>query len=77
MIHHFFNISLNIRPMDEPVPCSKCREIPYDILMLNCNHNLCVKCAADRIQTQSLSKSPSGKSYLQCERCKIKTILDQ
>ena len=44
--------------------------------MLSCNHDLCVKCAAVRLASQTL-KSTTNKIYLQCESCKKRTILDE
>lgn len=31
---------------DEPEKCAKCGQYPEDILMLSCNHDLCLNCAA-------------------------------
>ncbi len=30
----------------EPQTCTKCGTLPEDILMLACNHDLCLNCAA-------------------------------
>lgn len=35
--------------MDQPQPCTKCNNLPEDILMLACSHDLCLNCAADRL----------------------------
>lgn len=52
--------------MDDLVNCAKCQSIPYDVLMMNCNHNLCVKCAINRMQSQHVAKSVTGRLYIQC-----------
>lgn len=63
--------------MDDLVNCVKCQSIPYDVLMMNCNHNLCVKCAVNRMQAQHVAKSVTGRLYIQCEKCKARTNLDE
>ena len=61
--------------MDDLVNCSKCSSVPYDILMMNCNHNLCTKCAVERLDHQHSIKSIVGRVFIQCEKCKAKLIL--
>lgn len=61
--------------MDDLIHCSKCQSVPYDVLMMNCSHNLCIKCAVERIQSQQ-TKSVVGRMYIQCEKCKGRTNLD-
>lgn len=51
--------------MDDLIHCSKCQSVPYDVLMMNCSHNLCIKCAVERVQSQQ-SKSVVGRMYIQC-----------
>ena len=63
--------------MDSLIQCSKCSVIPYDILMMNCSHNLCIKCAVERMRSQHTVKSLVGRHFLQCEQCKGRTNLDQ
>ena len=63
--------------MDDLVNCSKCSSVPYDILMMNCNHNLCTKCAVERLDNQHSIKSIVGRLFIQCEKCKAKTNLDE
>ena len=63
--------------MDDLVNCSKCSSVPYDILMMNCNHNLCTKCAVERLDHQHSIKSIVGRLFIQCEKCKAKTNLDE
>ena len=60
---------------EDVIACCKCKNIPYDILMMSCNHDLCVKCASQRFSSQPVKNFP-GKSFLQCEKCKAKTVLD-
>ncbi len=42
--------------MEEPQPCSRCKKIPEDILMLSCAHDLCLQCAADRLAVELKKK---------------------
>lgn len=45
-IHNIVDLSYKYtRDMDDLITCSKCAVLPYDILMMTCNHNLCTKCA--------------------------------
>lgn len=34
---------------EDPQACTKCGCMPEDILMLACNHDLCLNCASDRL----------------------------
>ena len=62
--------------MNQPVlSCFKCRKTPEDILILNCNHNLCLDCSAERVYNYS-KISNSDFQTLVCETCQTPTILD-
>lgn len=49
--------------MDEPQPCSRCKKIPEDILMLSCTHDLCLQCAADRLGVELKKKKTADVKY--------------
>ncbi|CAD8195008.1 unnamed protein product [Paramecium octaurelia] len=53
--------------------CSKCLNVPDDILMLTCSHDLCLLCAA-----KSFSQQPSkrSKKFFVCDICSSNTELD-
>jgi hypothetical protein len=34
--------------------CQECGKVPDEILILNCNHNLCLNCAAKNLQHEEL-----------------------
>ena len=60
--------------------CSKCNLVSDEILMLTCDHNLCLQCAAKSLfkDTERLSKNRSSSKYqsIQCEICGNQTALD-
>ena len=37
--------------------CAKCNTYPEDILMLTCNHDLCLICAAKGLQKEEMKHS--------------------
>ena len=41
---------------ENPEKCSICHSIPEDILMLSCNHDLCLNCAAEKFRGPENSK---------------------
>ena len=43
-------------PVENPEKCSICHSIPEDILMLSCNHDLCLKCAAEKFRAPENAK---------------------
>jgi len=62
--------------MKQPIlSCFKCGKTPEDILILNCSHNLCLDCAAERISNYS-QISNTNLQTLVCETCETPTILD-
>lgn len=50
--------------MDEPQPCSRCKKIPEDILMLSCTHDLCLQCAAERLSVELKKKKIADVKFL-------------
>lgn len=61
----------------DAVSCAKCGELPNDVLILTCDHNLCLKCASFNLLQQN-KKPQDGNSFqtVICELCKIATVLD-
>ncbi|CAD8181025.1 unnamed protein product [Paramecium pentaurelia] len=53
--------------------CSKCLKVPDDILMLTCNHDLCLLCAAKSFSQQ---QSKRNKKFFVCDICSSNTELD-
>ena len=45
--------------MEQPQPCTKCQNIPEDILMLSCGHDLCLECAAVRLSVEMKKRKPA------------------
>ena len=37
---------------EEDVCCAKCEERPEDVLILTCDHNLCLNCASKNLYEQ-------------------------
>lgn len=70
-----FNFDTKFNEMDEPQPCSRCKKIPEDILMLSCTHDLCLQCAADRLSVELKKKKIADVNFYQtwksieCEIC--------
>jgi len=46
--------------MEQPQPCTKCKKLPEDILMLACSHDLCLDCASDRLAFELKKKKPAN-----------------
>ncbi|CAD8147049.1 unnamed protein product [Paramecium octaurelia] len=53
--------------------CSYCQKVPDDILMLTCNHDLCLDCAAKSFSNQQAKKH---KKFFVCDICQVNTELD-
>ena len=80
---------LNPRPSEpreeEAVACARCGQLPNDVLILTCDHNLCLRCASHNLRAQN-EKSAQGKAgensgpnsfqTVICEICHIATVLD-
>ncbi|CAD8054725.1 unnamed protein product [Paramecium primaurelia] len=62
--------------------CSYCQKVPDDILMLTCNHDLCLDCAAKSFSTQQAKKNKKVQQFeniikfFVCDICQLKTELD-
>ena len=61
---------------DQPENCAKCRTLPEDILMLTCNHDLCLTCSAKNLQKEAQKKGRSANA-IYCELCGAMTVLDE
>jgi hypothetical protein len=42
---------------DEAVCCAKCGEFPNDVLILTCDHNLCLRCAGHNLRRENMKAS--------------------
>ena len=50
--------------MDQPQPCTKCKKLPEDILMLACSHDICLDCASERLAFEMKKKKPANVLFL-------------
>ena len=80
MIQRYLNWFNNLKfkyKMDEyaTMSCSKCASCPDDILILTCDHNLCLVCACKNLQRERLKSSTEVRSVT-CDICGTSTILD-
>ena len=59
---------------EEPSFCCKCNQITDEILMLTCDHNLCLPCSANVL----FKDSGNSRKYhsIQCDNCGNYTALD-
>ena len=46
---------------EEAVACARCGQLPNDVLILTCDHNLCLRCASHNLRAQN-EKSGQGKA---------------
>lgn len=79
---------LNPRPSEprdeEAVACARCGQLPNDVLILTCDHNLCLRCASDNLRAQNEKAAQgdtdgTGQNSFQtviCDICHIATVLD-
>jgi len=64
--------------LQEPVvtACAACETIPEDVLILTCEHNLCLPCAAANLhQSQQRAENSTFQSVI-CDECGVATVLD-
>ena len=61
--------------MSEEIYCSKCHNKADETLLLSCNHNLCIPCAAENISRQE-NKGINKTQYVICDLCKNETEID-
>ena len=47
-----------------PETCAKCGSLPEDILMLTCNHDLCLPCSAKNHQRELLKNGEKTRVIL-------------
>ena len=59
----------------EDIFCSQCNCKTDQALMLSCEHNLCMNCAAKYL-SQDNPQSSNSKQYISCEICGSKTEID-
>ncbi|CAI2366576.1 unnamed protein product [Moneuplotes crassus] len=62
-------------PQDESTFCAECNNCPEDILVLICNHNLCLPCASKNLKRES-DKSQHTFQTVVCTECGLATVLD-
>ena len=60
---------------EDDVSCAKCMKKPEDVLILTCDHNLCLECAALNLQEQTSQNQNTFKTVI-CEFCQSATVLD-
>eukprot|EP00742_Colponemidia_sp_Colp-10_P008623 GILJ01009351.1.p1 GENE.GILJ01009351.1~~GILJ01009351.1.p1 ORF type:complete len:426 (-),score=55.03 GILJ01009351.1:103-1380(-) len=60
---------------DDHVYCAKCHEALENALMMSCDHNLCLTCAAKNLQMQ-LQTSKQPLKIVVCELCRAETVLE-
>eukprot|EP00347_Sterkiella_histriomuscorum_P002534 403367782 len=60
---------------DQTLVCAKCHNSPDDLLILTCDHNLCLMCASKNLQRESKKAAHSFQTVV-CEMCEIATVLD-
>lgn len=58
--------------MEQPQPCTKCKKLPEDILMLACSHDLCLDCASDRLAFELKKKKPANVPLQQSRALSVK-----
>lgn len=55
--------------------CSRCGTLPDDILVLTCDHNLCLPCSAANLHREELKGQHTFQTVV-CDICHIATVLD-
>ena len=60
---------------EEDIYCSKCNNKNEYALMLSCDHNLCLTCAAEALNGQKIQNFNSNQ-YIKCDKCNSLTELD-
>jgi len=59
----------------EGVECAKCSQPPDDILILTCDHNLCLECAAKNLHREEMKSKHTFQTVV-CDICGVSTVLD-
>jgi len=57
------------------VKCAKCEQQTEDVLILTCDHNLCLQCSADNLRREE-NKDKYSFHTVVCDLCGAATILD-
>ena len=60
---------------EEDIPCSRCGKKSEQSLVLSCEHNLCINCAAENLvrnEVQGINIMP----FVICDLCQTKTTID-
>ena len=58
MDHRMDELSQSMTELkEEAVACAKCCELPNDVLILTCDHNLCLSCASLNLQNENVKAS--------------------
>ena len=60
---------------EDDVCCAKCQARPEDVLILTCDHNLCLECAAQNLFEQQTMHQNTFQTVI-CEYCQSATVLD-
>ena len=60
---------------DGDIYCSKCNNNTEQTLMLSCDHNLCLLCAATILKKQQ-SQNFNSNQYIKCDKCNSLTELE-
>ena len=61
--------------MSEEIYCSKCHNKTEETLLLSCEHNLCIPCAAENLSRQE-SKGINKTQIVICDLCGSETEID-
>lgn len=61
----------------EEIYCAKCHLQTEETLLLSCDHNLCIQCAADNLSRQEQQGIISKTQIVTCELCNSHTEIDQ
>ena len=61
--------------MSEEIYCSKCHNKTEETLLLSCEHNLCIPCAAENLSRQE-SKGINKTQLVICDLCGSETEID-
>jgi hypothetical protein len=60
---------------EEDIYCTKCNNKTEQALMLSCDHNLCLSCAAKALNNQKL-KNFNSSQYIKCDNCNSLTEIE-
>jgi hypothetical protein len=60
---------------EQIISCAKCGNTPDDVLILTCDHNLCLQCAAKNLKREQAKGNTSYQTII-CDICNAPTALD-